>query len=367
MVLSALQRAKRTFVSVLLATASAFGLVLNVSRESEDKALTAAYRKVAKKAHLDKGGCTRSFQKLQGAREAWDAAREKEVPSGRPESRNSGHGGLVTLPTKTEGAEYRVRGVAVLLTYFGEWSLALWQEFLTFVRGRLQAWSVLRWCATLEKSTAGKLHAHLALQFRSSVDRVVKYFSWLGRNPNASSHDYLGEGLCKNPRFLQQAVDRGFFYVFADKEGTQKDDQGRACVEGNHFPAWVQAKRSTHYAVPGKWPWNLWRQHRLSHKTYELYLHLCRDSVQARKRNLETVRQWEEELEEDLERKATVKRVRQTCFEPFPEVPEVTAWLQLFDKDAMCNAKAQMLGLGLYALWLGSVASLVERAKRKRV
>ena len=80
---------------------------------------------------------------------------------------------------------------------------------------------------------------HLALQFRSSVDRVAKYFSWKGRNPNASSYDYLGEGLCKNPRFLQQAVDRGFFYVFADKEGTQKDDEGRACVEGNHFPAWV--------------------------------------------------------------------------------------------------------------------------------
>ena len=73
------------------------------------------------------------------------------------------------------------------------------------------------------------------------MDRVAKYFSWKGRNPNASSYDYLGEGLCKNPRFLQQAVDRGFFYVFADKEGSQKDDQGRACAEGNHFPAWVQA------------------------------------------------------------------------------------------------------------------------------
>ena len=80
MVLSALQRATRTFVSVLLATASAFGLVLNVSRESEDKALFAVFRKVVKKTQPDKVDCTRSFQKLQGAREAWDAAREKEVP-----------------------------------------------------------------------------------------------------------------------------------------------------------------------------------------------------------------------------------------------------------------------------------------------
>lgn len=145
MVLSVLQRAKRAFVFVLLATASAVGLALNVTRESEDKALTAAYRKVVLKAHPDKGGCKRSFQKLQGAKEAWDAARKQEVPSGRPESRNNSQEGLVTLPTKTEDAEHRVRGVAVLLTYFGDWSLALWQEFLAFVRGRLKAWSGLRW------------------------------------------------------------------------------------------------------------------------------------------------------------------------------------------------------------------------------
>ena len=145
MVLSVLQRAKRALVFVLLATASAVGLALNVTRESEDKALTAAYRKVVLKAHPDKGGCKRSFQKLQGAREAWDAARKQEVPSGRPESRNNSQEGLVTLPTKTEDAEHRVRGVAVLLTYFGDWSLALWQEFLAFVRGRLKAGFVLRW------------------------------------------------------------------------------------------------------------------------------------------------------------------------------------------------------------------------------
>ena len=70
MVLSVLQRAKRALVFVLLATASAVGLALNVTRESEDKALTAAYGKVVLKAHPDKGGCKRSFQKLQGAKEA---------------------------------------------------------------------------------------------------------------------------------------------------------------------------------------------------------------------------------------------------------------------------------------------------------
>ena len=73
------------------------------------------------------------------------------------------------------------------------------------------------WCATLEKSVAGKLHVHLALQFRQKVNRMSKFFAWKGRNPNASSQDYLRLGLNKNPRFLQQSVDRGFFYVYAEK------------------------------------------------------------------------------------------------------------------------------------------------------
>ena len=60
------------------------------------------------------------------------------MPSGQPESRNNSQEGLVTLPTKTEDAEHRVRGVAVLLTYFGDCSLALRQEFLAFVHGRLK-------------------------------------------------------------------------------------------------------------------------------------------------------------------------------------------------------------------------------------
>ena len=97
----------------------------------------------------------------------------------------------------SQQSEKRVRGVAVLLTYFGEWSLDLWWLFLTFVRGQLAKWSVLHWCCTLEKSGEGNLHVHLALQFRLAVDRASTFFAWEGRKPNASSNDYLGVALNK--------------------------------------------------------------------------------------------------------------------------------------------------------------------------
>ena len=55
--------------------------------------------------------------------------------------------------------------------------------------------------------------------------------------------------------------------------------------------------------------------------------------MQSRKRNLDAVRQWEEDAEEDRERTETVRRVRQNCFTPFAEVPEVKAWHALFSHE----------------------------------
>ena len=91
MVHSAPDSAKRAFVGVLLATARVFGVPLTVTRESDDKVLVSAYRRVAKKAHLDKGGNTRAFQKLQGARDARDAARtSSQASGGRPKKPAAG-------------------------------------------------------------------------------------------------------------------------------------------------------------------------------------------------------------------------------------------------------------------------------------
>ena len=69
----------------------------------------------------------------------------------------------------------------------------------------------------------------------------------------------------------------------------------------------------------GKWSQILWQQRKLSHETYERYTFLCRDGVGARKRNLDIVRQWEEAAEEDAEREATGRRVRQKAARPEPD------------------------------------------------
>ena len=72
---------------------------------------------------------------------------------------------------------------------------------------------------------------------------------------------------------------------------------------------------------------------REDHDTYEDYLYACRDGVTFRKRNLDAVRQKDEEAEEDKKRNAATKRVRQNTFDAFPEVPEVTAWLCGFREE----------------------------------
>lgn len=212
---SLLTSATRAFVTVLLSVAAAYDVAIQVNRESDAKALAKAYRSVVKKAHPDKGGSKKHFQKLQAGKEAFDAAVEQSVgKSGGP---YAGSFDIAVVGSQVSGKGLRVRGSAVLLTYCGKWSLAIWRKFVTWVRKQLVPWSVWRWCATLEKSSAGKLHVHLALQFRRAVDRTVGYFSWEDRRPNASSNDYLGQGFSRNPRFAQQSIDRGFFYVFAGR------------------------------------------------------------------------------------------------------------------------------------------------------
>ena len=62
---SILDRDKRALVSLLLRLASAYGVALDVRRESDEKAILQAYRRIAKKVHPDKGGTKKSFQALQ--------------------------------------------------------------------------------------------------------------------------------------------------------------------------------------------------------------------------------------------------------------------------------------------------------------
>ena len=62
------QEAKRAFVTVLLALAAVYGLVLNITRDSADTELVTAFKRVARKAHPDKGGTVEDSARLHASR-----------------------------------------------------------------------------------------------------------------------------------------------------------------------------------------------------------------------------------------------------------------------------------------------------------
>ena len=146
------------------------------------------------------------------------------------------------------------------------------------------------------------------LQFRQVQDKSSKSFVFERIFPNASSNDYLNEGMGRrNP---QQSIDRAFFYVFASKIGTVLDEANVPCVAGNYMPAWVGTVGIDTYRVQGRWPEALWKHYKLEDHMYEQYLYLARDGVQARKRNLDACKAWKEAAGEQEEIDRVVKRIR---------------------------------------------------------
>ena len=75
----------------------------------------------------------------------------------------------------------------------------------------------------------------------------------------------------RNP---QQSMDKGFFYVFASKKGTVKDEFNEDCVVGNYMPAWVTPEDVFTYKVPATWVDALWRHYKLDDAVYQ-GLYLC--------------------------------------------------------------------------------------------
>ena len=113
---STLTAAKRAFVKVLLWLAVQYSVSLKINRDSPDPDLVSAYRRVALRAHPDKGGNKKDFQKLQGAKQDWEDAKKGSNPSGgRPP-----HPQTETLvPNGFAKTGFRVNCEAVLLTYSG--------------------------------------------------------------------------------------------------------------------------------------------------------------------------------------------------------------------------------------------------------
>jgi len=328
--LSVLQFAVRTFVTVLLALARSYDSDIAVNGDSSEQQIEAAFRKLMRKVHPDKGGRNEDAQRLQQAREDW------RVDLGKaPAATARGEVPVLPIAEESAGSSFRLHAAAVLLTY-QNFTEALWQDFLLWIPTQLKEWSAKHWCATLETCKSKKLHVHLMLQFRSTIDRRnLSCFVFEGLRPNASEggRDLCGEGL--GGRRFQLSVDRGFFYVWADKIGTVRDNAGDPCVAGNYQPAWTDIKFK--YQVLGKWPETLWKKYMLTHDVYQEYIFLTRDGIGGRKRNLDLCRAKEEADEAALEIEARVKRIKgnPTLFKPFPRIVEAENWLMMFQQDAL--------------------------------
>ena len=71
--------AKRELVKVLKSLAAKYKIHLELLRDSSEKDVKKAFRKVSLKAHPDKGGQKADVQRLQAAKEAWDKAMWEKV------------------------------------------------------------------------------------------------------------------------------------------------------------------------------------------------------------------------------------------------------------------------------------------------
>ena len=228
---------------------------------------------------------------------------------------------------------YRIRSTGSLLTYQKFADAGVWLRFVSFVEQFLERHGIRHWCATMETNADGTYHLHVMLQFHKAKDRNSESFRFEGVCPNARPNDLLGEGW--GGKRLQQSLDRGFFYVWADKEGTARSETGDPCVAANYWPAWTK-ERCT-YAVQGRWVDSLLRAYKLSMDTYEEYIFLARDGVIYRKRNLDACREraLEKEMAKEVEERTKRIRSNPALYQPFREVPEALEWLQLFRYDAL--------------------------------
>ena len=373
MPVSARQRATRALVQVLLSLAAAYGLDLQVNRDSTDDTIKDAHRRVVRRAHPDKGGVLADAQKLQAAKDDWDAACKLNKTRGRPpqpsqdrapDVHGQSHGSQASrsrrpqpgpsaadmrslgdcassrdvLATRAadpsaEPRTFNFQATGVMFTYHGVQDDAQWSRFVAAMPRQVPAWHGKHWCATWEATKAGRLHVHLYIQFRYPAKRSSRDFMFEGIHPHASTSDYCGEGLCRKK--LQSSIDRGMFYCWADKIGTQRDEAGNPCVAGNYMPAWTSAVGK--YAVAGRWIDNLWKRHAPTHEVYESYIFLARDGVVARKRNLDACVDHEATSAGSHEIAARVQRIRGNAdiYTDYPEIPAVTAWQELFKSDAL--------------------------------
>ena len=135
MPVSTVQAAKRAFVRVLLDLARRYRVKVVVNRDSLDKEVEAAYRRIVLQAHPDKGGATAHVSQLNKARDDWaDAKKAQNSDGSQPRQQPSERSCFGVATPKTA---FRVHSAAVLLTYSSITGMEHWEEFIKFVRGKL--------------------------------------------------------------------------------------------------------------------------------------------------------------------------------------------------------------------------------------
>ena len=73
-------------------------------------------------------------------------------------------------------------------------------------------------------------------------------------------------------KHFQKSVDRGMFYVWADKIGTVFAEDNTPLTDGNYMPCWTSCAKT--YQVLGKWPETLWKQRKVTTEVYRRLLPL---------------------------------------------------------------------------------------------
>ena len=111
--------AKRELVKVLRELAVKYGVALTLTRDSANKDVEKAFRKVSFRAHPDKGGLLTDFQKLSATNDTWRNLLKNTGAPGRPKAEQpkprpkAGKPWTVEVPK--ERKDFTVRGMAVLL------------------------------------------------------------------------------------------------------------------------------------------------------------------------------------------------------------------------------------------------------------
>ena len=336
---------KRALVAFLLSLAATYGFTVSLDRDSADGAVVRAVRRVLLRIHPDKGGNVADTQKLNDLKDKWEQARRGTgggKPRGgrkpKPKAPPQNSAPALSAPDNSAAANappsYRIQSLGALLTYHNVVDVAQWRRFVTHVESKVAEWGVRNWCATLERTKQGRLHIHLMMQYNAAnSERFSAAYTFEGLKCNVAPNDLLGEGFSR--RKMQESIDRGMFYVYADKLGTERDSTGAQCTAGNYFPCWTDKERT--YVVKGRWAQTLWQAHKLSHAVHEEYIFLCREGVLAKKRNLDAVREREAAAALKIEIDERTKRIREnpSLYRPFPVVPAAVEWLKVFTRDAM--------------------------------